>query len=187
SSKRAAEKNAENSTPNSSAVRRRAVVTRQSPTIAPLASNAPSFVSVLPTSMQSSTSAARPVALAPQPEDLVEQPCGELALRTGAEVGAPVVAPEQHETVRHVAETALAAHVVDRDRVEVLARELLARVRFERLRLGGEPHEEQLVALRRAEPGEDVGVALERDRRHLFGLLHLLRVRRGGAPVGDGG
>ena len=51
----AAEKNAANSTPNSSAVRRRAVVTRQLPTMAPDASNAPSLVSVLPTSMHNST------------------------------------------------------------------------------------------------------------------------------------
>ncbi len=55
----AAEKKAANSTPYSSAVRRRAVVTRQVPASAPSSWNATSLVSVLPTSTVSSISPGR--------------------------------------------------------------------------------------------------------------------------------
>ena len=95
-------------------------------------------------------------------------------------------APQNDERTFARSEPALARHVVDRDGIEVLAHEFLARVRFVRVGLGREADQEQAVLVR-AERSQNIRIAFEHERRRVIGLLYFGRVRIGRAPIGDGG
>ncbi len=57
--------------------------------------------------------------------DRIEQARGEIFFAGGSQIAARVVAPQQGQRVLSGAEAALAAHVVDRDRIEMLSPKLL--------------------------------------------------------------
>src|ERR1700733_4227000 len=124
-----------NSTPSSSAARRRSVLTRhvRTSSLADVPRKKPSFVSLLPTSI-----ARRP---APVPaagvralstadvEQGVPEAAREFPLPGAAERHAPALAEQHDDVVFARAEPhALARYVVHGDRVEVLRAQLRARV-----------------------------------------------------------